>query len=48
MSKYDDEKPFFQLEADQWNVFTAALEATPKENPKLKRLLALHRVDLPE
>jgi len=33
------DQSFFQLDAEQWTAFTAALDAPPKENPKLKRLL---------
>ncbi len=34
------DQAFFPLNAAQWDAFTAALDAPPKENPKLKLLLA--------
>jgi uncharacterized protein (DUF1778 family) len=30
----------FQLDEDQWTAFMAALETPPKDNPRLRKLLA--------
>ncbi len=34
------DQSFFKLDAAQWDAFIAALDASPKDNPRLKRLLA--------
>jgi uncharacterized protein (DUF1778 family) len=34
------DQSFFVLDAARWDAFAAALDAPPKDNPRLKRLLA--------
>lgn len=34
------DQSFFKLDAARWDAFVAALDAPPKDNPRLKRLLA--------
>jgi len=39
LEKAPPERPVFQLDAERWAVFLAALDAPPKSRPRLARLL---------